>query len=157
MQRNSLATLELSGTSKTEQVFQVIGAIRAEFTRLRHLEKDYETLREEHMSLLSKLEKEKARTATWTVPTFQFNLDAEHGTGHSASSLQEFYNNLGAVPAKSLEFHLNRQDFEAWLASIGQEELAQAFIKARGENLSDGALRSRLREEYAPARGPHRT
>jgi hypothetical protein len=118
--------------------------------RLRHLEKDYETLREEHMSLLSKLEKEKARTATWTVPTFQFNLDAEHGTGHSASSLQEFYNNLGAVPAKSLEFHLNRQDFEAWLASIGQEELAQAFIKARGENLSDEALRSRLREVVRP-------
>lgn len=140
----------MSGTSKTEQVFQVIGAIRAEFTRLRHLEKDYETLREEYMSLLSKLEKEKGRTATWRVPTFQFNLDAEHGTGHSASSLQEFYNNLGAVPAKSLEYHLNRKDFEAWFASIGQEELAQAFAEARGESLSDEALRSRLREVVKP-------
>jgi hypothetical protein len=140
----------LSGTSKTERVFQVIGAIRAEFTRLRHLEKDYKTLREEHLSLLSKLEKEKVRAATRRVPTFQFNLDAEHGTGHSASSLHEFYNNLGAVPALSLEFHLNRQDFEAWFASIGQEELTRAFAEARGENLSDEALRSRLREFLKP-------
>ena len=150
MRRNTWTTLELSGTSKTEQVFQVIGAIRAEFTRLRHLEKDYETLREEHMSLLTKLEKEKARTATRRVPPFQFNLDAEHGTGRSASSLQEFYNSLGAVPAKSLEFHLGRKDFEAWFASIGQEELARAFAEARGESLSDEALRSRLREVVKP-------
>jgi hypothetical protein len=60
-------------------------------------------------------------------------------TGQVATSLEDFVDMLRTVDLKSVEFHMERQDFEKWVRIVfGDEELAQ-IIHLRsifvGENL----------------------
>lgn len=132
-------------TSNVEEVFRVIESLRSELARLRQVERDYLKLSEEMRSLLARVERERA-AATRGEAVFYFNLDTGHSTDYSASNLEEFIRVLEIVPVQSLEFHLNRGDFEAWLKFIGSEELSLTFGALRNENLSGEALRSRLLE-----------
>jgi len=136
----------LRGTSKEEEVFRAVEALRAELTRLRQVERDYVKLREELESLLARIERERAITAPRGGGVFYFSRDMSRYTGLSASNLDEFFKVLAIVPVQSLEFHMNRGDFETWLRFIGSEELASVFAALRNENLSGEALRKRLLE-----------
>jgi len=61
-----------------------------------------------------------------------------------ASSLGEFGEKLKTVEAKSLEFHINRGDFEKWVYMLGDGELARSLIRVRDAKLSGEKLRTEL-------------
>jgi hypothetical protein len=83
-----------------------------------------------------------------TVPrekAFYFFTSIGNYTGVSASSLKEFMEKINEVNVKSLEFHLNRGDFEKWINEVLQdEELAAEIRRLHGLNLASDALRSQL-------------
>jgi hypothetical protein len=59
-------------------------------------------------------------------------------TGQVATSLEDFAEMLGTVDLKSIDFHMERRDFEKWVVGIfGDEELAQIINRRtvfQGEN-----------------------
>ena len=75
---------------------------------------------------------------------FRFARGFGDYTGEVATSLEDFAEMLKAVELKSLDFHMERQDFEKWVHVIfGDEDLAQRINRRavfQGEN-----LRSELR------------
>jgi alpha-amylase len=83
-----------------------------------------------------------------TVPrekAFYFFTSIGNYTGVSASSLKEFMERVGDVNVKSLEFHLNRGDFERWIADVLQDaELAGEVRRLQKFDLTGDALRSQL-------------
>ncbi len=72
---------------------------------------------------------------------FYFFTSVGNYTGASAASLEEFLEKIKEVDSKSLEFHLNRGDFEKWIAEILEDdELAEEIknlqiLKYNGETL----------------------
>ncbi|MGQ9545351.1 MAG: DUF5752 family protein [Candidatus Bathycorpusculaceae bacterium] len=91
---------------------------------------------------------ENASKILRTVPrekAFYFFTSIGNYTGESASSLKEFMEKINQVNVKSLEFHLQRGDFEKWVNEVLQdEELAAEFRKIQKANLTGEALRSQL-------------
>ncbi len=91
---------------------------------------------------------ETASKILGTVPrekAFYFFTSIGNYTGSSASSLKEFMESLDRVNVKSLEFHLNRGDFEKWISEVIQDrELATEIRRLQRFNLTGDALRSQL-------------
>jgi alpha-amylase len=89
-----------------------------------------------------------------TVPrekAFYFFTSIGNYTGISASSLKEFMEKIGEVNVKSLEFHLQRGDFEKWIAEVLQDaELASEITRLQKLNLTGNGLRDQL--SFAVAR-----
>jgi len=83
-----------------------------------------------------------------TVPrdkAFYFFISIGNYTGESASSLKEFMDRLNEVNAKSLDFHLNRGDFEKWVSDVLQDqELAREIRRLQKSNLTGETLRTQL-------------
>jgi alpha-amylase len=83
-----------------------------------------------------------------TVPrekAFYFFTSIGNYTGTSASSLKEFMEKINEVNVKSLEFHLNRGDFEKWMSEVLQDtELAGDIKKLQKLNLTANSLRDQL-------------
>ena len=88
--------------------------------------------------LMKKVPREKA---------FYFFTSIGNYIGESAFSLEEFLRKIQEVNAKSLEFHLQRGDFEKWIRDVlGYEELANEVGKLRNLNLTGEPLRKELYE-----------
>jgi uncharacterized protein YwgA len=71
---------------------------------------------------------------------FNFYADTDRPLRIHAHSLQDFINKLSKVDVKSIEFHMDKDDFETWFKCLGDQELAKktAIIKERkntGEQL----------------------
>ena len=65
--------------------------------------------------------------------------------GVSAASLEEFKEKISEVPTESLEFHINRNDFEKWVAgTLKDRELAKEIMRLRDQNLTGEDLRDQL-------------
>ncbi|MCW4025307.1 MAG: DUF5752 family protein [Candidatus Bathyarchaeota archaeon] len=76
---------------------------------------------------------------------FVFYNSLSQPTGFSAQTIIEFHNNIQQVNAESLEFHLNRQDFENWLRDVVKDaELAEELEKIRFAGLKGEQLRVKL-------------
>lgn len=76
---------------------------------------------------------------------FYFFTSVGNYTGVSASSLKEFDDKIKEVNVKSLEFHLNRGDFEKWLSEVVKDnELAAEFRRLQKLNLSGDSLRTQM-------------
>ncbi len=86
--------------------------------------------------------------ATRVVPrekAFYFFTSIGNYTGVSASSLKEFMEKINEIDVKSLQFHLERGDFEKWLNEVLQdEELAREARRLQRFNLTGDALRNQL-------------
>jgi alpha-amylase len=69
---------------------------------------------------------------------FYFSRGIGDYTGQAATSLSEFAEMLRTVDSKSIEFHMERKDFERWIRNVfGDEELAQTVSRtagSKGEN-----------------------
>jgi len=61
-----------------------------------------------------------------------------------AHSLKEFGEKLKTVEVKSLQFHLERGDFEKWVYMLGDAELAKSLIKVKKSALAGEKLRAEL-------------
>jgi alpha-amylase len=94
------------------------------------------------------MNEEAAPRVLRTVPrekTFYFFTSIGNYTGESASSLKEFMEKINEVNAKSLEFHLNRGDFEKWISEVLEDgELAGEFKRLQKINPAGDALRNQL-------------
>ena len=75
---------------------------------------------------------------------FHFYYDVDQHSGVQANSLEDFGNKIQAVDLKSLEFHLLRKDFENWVRSLGDLELAKKLALLRVAKLSGENLREKL-------------
>ena len=79
------------------------------------------------------------------IAPFYFCVDIDVYTGVSATSYEDFLTSIKEVEAKSLNFHLNRGDFERWTLDIlRDEELAKKIGKLKSQKLSGPILRGRL-------------
>lgn len=93
--------------------------------------------REVAMSILAQSQKEKA---------FHFYADVEKPLSLYAYGIKDFIEKIPKVPAQSLEFHLNRGDFENWFNCIGDIELATKLALLKEKKLVGEHLRKVLQE-----------
>lgn len=91
--------------------------------------------KEEAASLLSPLALEKA---------FHFYTGINQYSGIQANSLIDFCKKIENIDIKSIEFHLSRKDFEQWLQSIGDQELAKKIEIIRETGTSGEELRRKV-------------
>lgn len=76
---------------------------------------------------------------------FHFYLGMGQTAGFSARSVKEFYDAVQNVPSSSLEFHLERQDFENWFKTTVQDAVfAHQLAGLRQTVLKDEALRTQI-------------
>jgi hypothetical protein len=76
---------------------------------------------------------------------FHFYLGMEQPTGVSAESVKEFYNVVETVALSSLEFHLEREDFEKWFKTAVQDDVfAGELAGLRETGLKGEALRMQI-------------
>jgi len=76
---------------------------------------------------------------------FYFFTSVGNYTGMSAASLKEFMEKVNGVNVKSLEFHLQRGDFEKWVEEVLQDkDLARDIKRLQRFNLTGNALRNQL-------------
>jgi len=87
--------------------------------------------------VLSKTSKEKA---------FHFYKGIGQPTGVMSDSLNDFCEKLKTLDVKIVEFHTERGDFEAWVSSLGDTELAKRLKVIRGTKLTGEALRKKTYE-----------
>ena len=75
---------------------------------------------------------------------FYFYYGINYYSGIYADSLQSLVNKLKAVDLRSIEFHTPRKDFELWIRSLGDLELAKQLELLRMKQLSGEYLREEL-------------
>ena len=61
-----------------------------------------------------------------------------------ANSLTDFCKKIMGVTPESVEFHLQRKDFESWLQGLGDLELAEKIGLIRGMELSEEGLQKKV-------------
>lgn len=77
--------------------------------------------------------------------SFYFFTSVGNFTGRIAVSLEDFLKEIRDVDAKSLEFHLQRQDFEKWIIDVLKDtKLARELRDLRNQKLTGKALRNSL-------------
>jgi len=98
---------------------------------------------------LPKIEKAHAAKILSSLPhdkAFHFYTGVHQYTGVLANSLADFYGKLQKIDVKSVEFHVSRKDFEQWIQSLGDVELAKRLGLIRGMHLHGEDLRTRVHE-----------
>lgn len=78
--------------------------------------------------------------------SFHFYVDIGKPLGVHAASLNDFCDKILKVSLESIEFHMNRGDFEAWFTGLGDVELARKVFLLKEQKLSGADLRTRLYE-----------
>lgn len=62
-------------------------------------------------------------------------------TGETAKNLNDFQNKVKTVKAESLKFHLQRKDFQNWVAKIlGDAKLARELARIPESNTDDARM-----------------
>jgi alpha-amylase len=94
------------------------------------------------------VDRDKALLITSSVPVekaFHFFTDLRKPLGIFATSIFEFADELKKVDLKSLEFHMQRNDFSKWLREVIRDDwLANEFEGLQGLKLSGEKLRARV-------------
>jgi predicted transcriptional regulator len=93
--------------------------------------------KEEALFLLSPVAPEKA---------FYFYTGLHQYSGTRADSLCDFCEKIKHADIKSIEFHFSRKDFERWLESLGDRELARKMGAIHMEEASGEKLRKLVYE-----------
>lgn len=93
--------------------------------------------KEKALHILRELPKEEA---------FHFYTGIDQYVGVYANSLNDFCDKIQTVNVKSIEFHAPRRDFELWLDSLGDLELAKRMGLIRRAVLSGENLRKKVYE-----------
>ncbi|MGC9345894.1 MAG: hypothetical protein ACP5ER_03775, partial [Candidatus Bathyarchaeales archaeon] len=78
--------------------------------------------------------------------SFHFYADIGKPLSVYAASLQDFCDKILKVDVGSIEFHLNRGDFEAWFTELGDIELARKTLLIKEKRMSGEELRKKLHE-----------
>jgi len=78
--------------------------------------------------------------------SFHFYADVGKPLNVFAASLGDFCEKIEKVDVGSVEFHINRGDFEAWFTDLGDVELARKTLLVREQKMSAEDLRKKLYE-----------
>jgi hypothetical protein len=93
--------------------------------------------------------KEKAASILAYAPhdkAFNFYLTLGKPLNIHAHTLRDFANKLDRSEIASVEFHMQRSDFEAWFKGLGDEELAKKTMLLKKRNITGEELRKQLLE-----------
>lgn len=96
---------------------------------------------------LPEVTKENARTllvGKLHDKAFHFYEDIDKPLNENAINLQTFNAQLKRIKVQSIEFHMNRGDFEAWFNGIGDLELAKKTAVLKNKNFTGETLRRKL-------------
>lgn len=77
---------------------------------------------------------------------FHFYYDLNQYSGVYASDLNDFVDKIQTIDLKSIDFHVPRKDFEFWIRSLGDNELAKKMELIRMKNLSGKNLRTEIHQ-----------
>jgi len=77
---------------------------------------------------------------------FHFYVDFGKPLGVHATSLPDFCEKIMKVDLNSIEFHINRGDFEAWFMGLGDIELARKTLLVKEQKMPLEDLRKKLYE-----------
>jgi hypothetical protein len=90
----------------------------------------------------------RARKVFTTFPDemgFRFYYGVDQPAGLTANSLGDFYKIIKQISVNSLEFHLFRGDFDAWLKNVCKEtELAEEFESVKTSGVKGEELKTEL-------------
>lgn len=131
------ATMHLLGLKKSEHVYTpqhglyAITELGKEAIGLPKIDKAHAT------KILSHLPADKA---------FHFYTGVHQYTHVIAHSLAEFIDKLQKIDVKSVEFHVPRKDFENWVHSLGDVELAKRLGLIHNMHVHGEDLRTRVYE-----------
>jgi len=95
------------------------------------------------------ISKEKAEAILAYAPhdkAFHFYADVGRPLDLHAHGLRDFANKVERVDVESVQFHMNRGDFEAWFNGIGDSELAKKVAALKEKNVMGEDLRKQLHE-----------
>jgi hypothetical protein len=98
---------------------------------------------------IPEITKEKAAAILAYAPhdkAFNFYVTLDKPLSIHAHNLRDFANKLDRADVASVEFHLQRGDFEAWFRGLGDEELAKKAALLKKKNVAGEALRKQLHE-----------
>jgi DNA-binding transcriptional ArsR family regulator len=98
---------------------------------------------------LSEIDKEKASEILAYLPiekSFHFYADIGKPLNIHAASLQDFCDKISKINTSSIEFHVNRGDFETWFTGLGDIELARKALLIREQKMLGEELRKKLYE-----------
>jgi len=95
------------------------------------------------------IDEEKASEILAYLPqekSFHFYADIGKPLNIHAASLQDFCDKILKVDICSIEFHINRGDFEAWFTDLGDIELARKTLLIKEQKIFGEQLRKKLYE-----------
>jgi len=98
---------------------------------------------------LPEIDKEKAGEILAYLPiekSFHFYVDIGKPLNIHAASLQDFCEKILKIDVGSVEFHINRGDFEAWFMGLSDIELARKTLLIREQKILGEELRKKLYE-----------
>ncbi|MEM3383245.1 MAG: DUF5752 family protein [Nitrososphaerales archaeon] len=111
---------------------------------VKHLEEFHKTVCKPKI-----IDKEIARRILGRLPpdkAFYFFKGVGDFIGQVAFSLDEFCNLLNVVSTESIEFHINRKDFENWIKFLGDIELANSIKEIEEKKFRGESLRKELHD-----------
>jgi hypothetical protein len=138
-----------TGVSFPSIMMHVIGLTRMGFAETP--EKGYYAITETGKKALGfpEIDKEKANQILAYLPvekSFHFYADMGKPLNVHAASLQDFIDKIQKVDVSSVEFHVHRGDFEAWVMDLGDVELARKILLLREHKIFGEELRKKLYE-----------
>ena len=98
---------------------------------------------------IPEITKEKAAAIIAYLPhdkAFNFYVTVGKPLNIHAHSLRDFANKLDRADITSVEFHMQRGDFENWFRGLGDEELAKKTSFLKKKNVVGEDLRKQLHE-----------
>jgi len=98
---------------------------------------------------LPEIDKEKATAILAYAPydkAFHFYADVGKPLNVHAHNISDFVNKIERVNIESIQFHMNRGDFEGWFNSLGDLELAKKVALLKQKKLVGEDLRKQLYE-----------
>ena len=98
---------------------------------------------------IPEINKEKALSILAYAPhdnAFHFYAEVGKPLAFHAHNLRDFANKLEKIDIKSVEFHMQRGDFEAWFSGLGDEELAKKASLLKQRKIAGEELRRKLHE-----------
>jgi DNA-binding transcriptional ArsR family regulator len=130
-------------------MMHIIGLTRMGYTT--SPEKGKYTLTEKGKKALGvpEINRDNARAILAHVPqdkSFHFYASIGKPLSLHAHSLQDFRDKILKVDADSINFHMNRGDFEAWFAGLGDVELAKKTALLKEKKMVGEESRRRLHE-----------
>ncbi len=78
--------------------------------------------------------------------SFHFYADIGKPLNIYATGLSDFHDKIQKIDISSIEFHVDRGDFEAWFTALGDMELARKILLVREHKVAGEDLRNRLLE-----------